>query len=148
MNHLAAAMIGALFAIGLAISGMTDANKVVGFLDLSAGWDPSLALVMVGGIGAHWASWRFAVTDGQPLFGTAFHLPTRTDIDARLVLGAALFGMGWGLGGFCPGPGIVSATTGTAPALVFIVGMTLGMWIHSALPSPAAPSLKVTEPKP
>lgn len=150
MKDLVAALIGAFFAVGLGLSGMTDATKVIGFLDLSAGWDPSLGLVMAGGIGAHWLSWRFAVPDGQPLFGNAFHLPTRTDIDFRLVGGSALFGIGWALGGFCPGPGIVSGATGEVPVLTFLLGMLLGTLACKAIPLPVekATPLKTPEPAP
>ena len=148
MKDLVAALIGALFAVGLGLSGMTDATKVIGFLDLSAGWDPSLGLVMAGGIGAHWLSWRYAVTDGQPLFGDAFHLPTRTDIDFRLVGGAALFGTGWALGGFCPGPGIVSGTTGDVPVLTFLLGMSLGMLVWKLVPLPADKPTPLTTTEP
>lgn len=137
-RRLAALGTGALFAVGLAISGMTKPSKVVGFLDLGGRWDASLAFVMLGAIALHFVAYRVVVRRRSPLFDTTFHLPTRKDIDARLVLGAALFGVGWGLGGFCPGPGLVAAAGGSLGALVFVVGMTLGMVSESALAQLAA----------
>lgn len=117
---------GALFALGLGVSGMTRPSKVIGFLDLFGAWDASLAFVMVGAIGVHLIAQRLIMKRASPLFDGRFHLPTRKDIDPRLVLGAALFGVGWGLAGFCPGPALVSAASGASTALVFVVGMTAG----------------------
>ena len=124
---------GALFAVGLAISGMTRPAKVVGFLDLAGAWDASLAFVMIGAIAVHFVAHRIVRRRGAPLFEPRFHLPTRKDIDARLLLGAALFGVGWGLGGYCPGPGLVAAGGGSLGAIVFVVGMTLGMLAEHAV---------------
>ena len=127
MRYLSAAAAGVLFALGLAVSGMTKPAKVVGFLDLFGAWDASLAFVMEGAIGVHFVAQRLIKRRAAPLFDGRFHLPTRRDIDARLVVGAVLFGVGWGLGGFCPGPGLVSAGSGSSGALVFVLGMTVGM---------------------
>lgn len=124
---------GALFAVGLAVSGMTRPSKVVGFLDLAGDWDASLAFVMMGAIAVHFVAYRVVLRRPAPLFDVRFHLPTRKDIDLRLVLGAALFGVGWGLGGYCPGPGLVSAAGASLGAVVFVVGMTLGMVIELGL---------------
>lgn len=124
---LAAFAAGALFAIGLAVAGMTRPSKIIGFLDIAGAWDASLAFVMVGAIAVHFVAQRLIVRRGAPLFDAAFHLPTRKDIDPRLVGGAAIFGVGWGLGGLCPGPAIVVASAGSLPAIVFVVGMTMGM---------------------
>lgn len=140
-GHLFAALSGALFAVGLAISGMTRPAKVIGFLDLGGAWDPSLAFVMVGAIGVHFVTLRLITRRVRPLFDQRFHIPTRKDIDTRLLAGAALFGVGWGLGGFCPGPGLVSAAAGSVPAVVFVLGMTIGMFaeqVFSRLRSPSA----------
>jgi uncharacterized membrane protein YedE/YeeE len=123
---------GALFAVGLAISGMTKPSKVTGFLDLAGTWDASLAFVMVGAIAVHFVAYRIVKRRKSPLFDTKFHLPTRKDIDVRLVVGAGLFGIGWGLGGFCPGPGLVTAASGSLGALVFVGGMTIGMLAEHA----------------
>ena len=118
---------GSLFAVGLAISGMTKPSKVVGFLDIAGAWDPSLAFVMIGAIAVHFLAQRLIRRRAFPVFDTKFHLPTRKDIDVRLLLGAALFGVGWGLGGFCPGPALVTAAGGAMGALVFVGAMTAGM---------------------
>jgi len=125
-SNFVAALAGALFAVGLAVSGMTKPEKVIGFLDLAGPWDASLAFVMVGAILVYGLLSRVITKRARPWFDVSFHLPTRRDLDHRLILGAAIFGIGWGLGGFCPGPGLVSATTGGAAALVFVLGMTLG----------------------
>ncbi len=124
---------GALFAVGLAVSGMTRPAKVAGFLDLAGDWDASLAFVMMGAIAVHFVAHRVILRRPAPLFEGSFHLPTRRDIDLRLVLGAALFGVGWGLGGYCPGPGLVSAASGSLGAVVFVAGMTAGMLIEHGL---------------
>jgi uncharacterized membrane protein YedE/YeeE len=130
--HAAAFGLGALFAVGLALSGMTKASKIVAFLDLAGAWDPSLALVMVGAVGVHLVASRLVLRRSTPLFDVQFHLPTRKDIDLRLVTGAAVFGVGWGLAGFCPGPGIVSAGSGAPAGLVFVAGMTAGILLEHA----------------
>jgi hypothetical protein len=106
---------------------MTKPSKVVGFLDLFGAWDPSLAFVMIGAIAVHLAAFLLVKRRAAPFFDGRFHLPTRKEVDARLVLGAAIFGVGWGLGGFCPGPGLVSAAGGSAAAIAFVVAMTAGM---------------------
>jgi len=130
MRHLMAVFFtGALFALGLGVSGMTNANKVIGFLDLSGDWDPSLGFVMVGAIAVHMVLYKLILKRTSPIFGDRFQIPTRTELDARLVGGAALFGAGWGLGGFCPGPGIVSTATLGIEVGVFITTMIGGMWM-------------------
>lgn len=118
---------GLAFALGLGVSGMTDANKVIGFLNLAGDWDPSLAFVMVGGIGVHLILYRLILRRQSPLFGDRFHIPTRRDISPQLIGGSALFGVGWGLGGFCPGPGLVSLTGFGLEAAVFVAFMLGGM---------------------
>ena len=125
--RLVAAGSGLLFGVGLVVSGMTKPAKVAGFLDLFGAWDASLAFVMMGAIAVHLVAYRLIARRASPLFDTRFHLPTRRDIDARLLVGAAIFGVGWGLGGYCPGPGLVSAASGALPAIVFVVAMTVGM---------------------
>lgn len=127
---VAAAASGALFGGGLAISGMTRPEKVVGFLDLAGGWDASLALVMIGAMLVHFVAYRVARRRVAPLFEARFHLPTRKDVDRKLVFGAAVFGIGWGLGGFCPGPGIVAAASGALPAIAFVTAMTTGILLE------------------
>jgi uncharacterized membrane protein YedE/YeeE len=118
---------GLVFAFGLALGGMTDPMKVISFLDFTGHWDPSLAFVMGGAILVYAPLYRLVKRRENPLFDGTFHLPTRKDIDARLVVGATLFGIGWGLGGFCPGPAIVSTMSFATGSLVFTGSMLLGM---------------------
>lgn len=136
---------GGVFGAGLVVSGMVKPGKVIGFLDFSRHWDPSLALVMVGAIAVHMTLFRLILKRRSPFYDSRFHLPTRKDIDVRLVLGAAVFGVGWGLGGFCPGPGLVSVGAGVLPSLVFVIAMTAGMYLESlvskVLAKPSSPSL-------
>lgn len=129
MGQLAIAFVAALlFGVGLVVSGMTLPEKVVGFLDFTGEWDPSLALVMVGAIGVHGLLFRWIVRRPSPLFAARFQIPTRKDLDPRLLIGAALFGAGWGLGGVCPGPGLVASTAGSAELGVFVLSMIGGMF--------------------
>jgi len=121
--------VGLLFGWGLLMSGMTDPGKVIGFLDLAGAWDPSLALVMGGAIAVGIFAFAIARKRTRSLFGGALQLPTSSDIDKRLVIGSLLFGAGWGLAGFCPGPGIVSMAAGESKALLFVVAMLAGMAI-------------------
>lgn len=127
---------GLLFAAGLGLSGMTSPAKVLGFLDVTGDWDPSLAFVMGGAIAVHLTVTQLLEKRGRPLFAASFHLPRRSDIDAKLVAGATLFGLGWGLAGYCPGPAIVSAASGQRDALVFVAAMTLGMIVQHATSKP------------
>jgi uncharacterized membrane protein YedE/YeeE len=119
---------GALFAVGLVVSGMTQPAKVAGFLDFFGDWDPALAGVMGGGVLVNLVLHRWITRKlGRPLLDVSFWIPSRRDIDARLLVGAAIFGVGWGLGGYCPGPGIVSLVTGAAEAWVFVLFMIAGV---------------------
>ena len=120
---IAAAVAGAIFAFGLALSGMTDPGKVIGFLDIAGAWDPSLAFVMMGAIGAHFFVARWAKTAKAPILGGEFDLPTKTAIDGRLLGGAALFGLGWGASGYGPGPALVSAASLAPTTGLFLVTM-------------------------
>ncbi len=131
-NALVAFVCGLLFAVGLGIAGMTSPAKVLGFLDVTSNaWDPSLAFVMLGAIGVHCVFARRAASASaagrKPLFALRFHLPDRTAIDRELVAGAALFGIGWGLAGYCPGPGLVAFIV-TPLAVIFVGAMLAGMW--------------------
>lgn len=124
--RLSALFAGALFGLGLVVSGMTDPAKVRGFLDVAGRWDPSLAFVMIGAIGVHFALLRLVQRRPAPLFARAFDLPTRKDIDGRLVSGAAVFGVGWGLAGVCPGPAVVCLGTGSVAPVLFVLAMLAG----------------------
>jgi len=121
--------VGLLFGIGLILSGMTDPGKVIGFLDLAGAWDPSLALVMGGAILVGVFAFALAKKRTTTFLGGALHLPSARDIDKRLLAGSLLFGAGWGLAGFCPGPALVSLGGGEAKAAVFVLAMLTGMAI-------------------
>lgn len=129
VHRLSEFAVGLLFGLGLLLSGMTDPGKVLGFLDLAGAWDPSLALVMGGAIAVGFFAFGAAKNRTTNFFGGALHLPTAKDIDKRLVIGGLLFGAGWGLAGFCPGPGIVTMATGEPKAAVFVVAMIAGMLV-------------------
>jgi uncharacterized protein len=120
---------GFLFAAGLALSGMTQPAKVSGFLDFAGDWDPSLAFVMLGAVGVFFVAHRGSQRLQKPLLAAQFPRPPRSRIDRRLVLGAAAFGIGWGLSGFCPGPALVSVGAGARAALWFVPAMIGGMWL-------------------
>ncbi|HVJ12359.1 MAG TPA: DUF6691 family protein [Burkholderiales bacterium] len=132
MSALSAFAAGLVFGIGLILSGMTDPGKVIGFLDLAGRWDPSLAFVMGGAILVGHFSFAFARKRGRTFLGGALHLPRRRDIDARLVAGSAVFGIGWGLAGFCPGPALVALGAGIDQAALFVAAMLAGMVIYDA----------------
>lgn len=127
---IAAAISGALFALGLALGGMTLPAKVVAFLDLGGDWDPSLAFVMAGAVATYALCYRLVLRRSGPIFGLRFAVPSARDIDPKLVGGAALFGIGWGLSGFCPGPALTSAGALAEAALTFTVGLIGGMALH------------------
>ncbi|MFZ9407289.1 MAG: DUF6691 family protein [Burkholderiaceae bacterium] len=130
MRQLLALAAGLIFGLGLIAGGMTDPAKVKGFLDLAGAWDPSLALVMGGGIAIGVFAFALARTQKVSWSGDPIDLPTSNRIDARLLIGGALFGTGWGIGGFCPGPALVALGSGLMPALIFVVAMLAGMLIH------------------
>ena len=133
MHRFSEFLIGLLFGWGLLISGMTDPGKVLGFLDLAGAWDPSLAFVMGGGVLVGLVGFALAKKRTTSFLGSAMHLPTSRDIDRRLVLGSLTFGAGWGLAGFCPGPGIVAMGAGESKATLFVVAMIAGMWAFELL---------------
>lgn len=136
-----AALAGLLFGAGLVISGMTQPAKVLGFLDIGGlvnglswqaepgKWDPSLAFVMGGALMVTWVAFAITPRRGKPWAAARFELPTSRDIDSRLVLGSALFGMGWGLAGYCPGPALASLLVGGGDALIFVAALVTGMVI-------------------
>jgi len=124
---------GLLFGLGLAVSGMTRPEKVRGFLDFFRHWDPSLTFVMGGAVLVHAVAYRLITRRSSPVFAAKFALPTRRDLDAKLLVGAGVFGVGWGLGGYCPGPGITSLVTGAAPVAAFVAAMLVGIAITARL---------------
>lgn len=126
---LAALAAGLLFGAGLVISGMTRPEKVIAFLDVTGDWDPSLAFVMIGAIGVHLIAYRLVKKRRSPLLGGDFSVPSRRDIDARLVGGAFVFGLGWGISGICPGPGVVSLVSLAPSALLFVLAMIVAIAI-------------------
>ena len=136
MRVLSSLVAGALFGVGLLTSGMVRPDKVLGFLDVAGQWDPSLAWVMVGAIGVHLLLRRLILRRSRPLLGASFYQPSTHRIDGRLIVGAAIFGVGWGLGGYCPGPSLVTAATGTLSPVLFVGGMLLGMVLTKRLTSP------------
>lgn len=134
MQHrIAEFFVGLLFGLGLIMAGMTDPSKVLGFLDLAGSWDPSLAFVMGGGILVGLGAFAAAKKRTTAFLGGALHLPTATAIDRRLMGGSLLFGAGWGLAGFCPGPAIVSLGAGQPKAAVFVVAMLAGMAVFETI---------------
>ncbi len=129
---IAALVAGLIFSLGLAISGMTLPSKIVGFLDVFGDWDPSLAFVMMGAVGVHFGTRLLVMKRERSLFQPRFVLPTRNDIDGRLLTGAALFGAGWGIAGFCPGPALTSLGKNSGAAWIFVMAMAAGMLLFAA----------------
>lgn len=127
MNRAIEFLVGLLFGWGLLLSGMTDPGKVQGFLDLFGAWDPSLAFVMGGAIAVGFFAFALARKRTTTFLGGALRMPESRDIDKPLVVGSLIFGAGWGLAGFCPGPGLVAMAAGNGKALVFVVAMVAGM---------------------
>lgn len=146
MSALLSVLAGVLFALGLAISGMTQPGKVVGFLDFLGRWDPSLAFVMVGAIGVHAVLRRLVLRRPAPLYDARFHLPDPAPtFEPKLILGSALFGIGWGAAGFCPGPSLVAFGAGQATALVFVATMVVGIVLEARLRRAAGASVEVVD---
>ncbi|MDZ7853734.1 MAG: DUF6691 family protein [Halomonas sp.] len=126
---------GLIFGLGLAISGMTDPARVLGFLDLFGAWDPTLMFVLGGAVVTNFIGYRLVLRRKAPLFGNAFQLPTRQDLDGRLIGGAALFGIGWGLSGYCPGPAFASIAGLSVPLLAMLIAMVAGWFLARAIPA-------------
>lgn len=132
LQAMVAFLAGALFAVGLTLAGMTQPQKIISFLD-PWNWDPSLLFVMAGAVGVHAISYFLVKGRKSPVLEQQWHIPNRKDITARLVLGSMLFGMGWGLGGYCPGPGLTSSVSGDVRALVFVATMIAGMLLFKVV---------------
>tara|TARA_R110002124_G_scaffold93947_1_gene237613 strand:- start:3433 stop:3852 length:420 start_codon:yes stop_codon:yes gene_type:complete len=131
MRALIALASGLVFGFGLLLSGMANPAKVLGFLDLAGAWDPSLALVMIGAIAVAFIPMQWTQRRGVTLRGEAAQIPTNRQIDQRLIIGSLVFGAGWGVAGFCPGPGLVAASALVPQALLFVAAMLAGMWLFS-----------------
>ena len=127
MKNFVAFIVGLIFALGLSYGGMTQTHVVRGFLDIFGNWNPTLLGVMAGAIVVHALVYQFIKNRKSPLLDTRFHLPTRKDIDKRLILGATLFGLGWGWAGICPGPGLIALMSGNTNFIIFVLAMIVGM---------------------
>lgn len=141
MKVLSFFALGVLFAVGLGISGMTQPHKVLGFLDIFGAWDPALLFVMGGAVMVNFVGYRLAIGRPHPLLATGFDIPTRRDIDWQLLTGATLFGVGWGVAGFCPGPALVALASGSRDVLLFVAAMFVGFVLKDLLIKPTSPSL-------
>ncbi len=124
---------GLVFGLGLVISGMSNPAKVLNFLDLAGAWDPSLAFVMGGALVVTFVGYRLVQRSSAPLLDTTFHIPAKAAIDLRLLVGSGLFGIGWGIGGYCPGPALASSTLGDWSTWAFLVSMLVGMLLARQL---------------
>lgn len=130
-QSLVSLVAGVLFGAGLVVGGMTDPGKVIGFLDLAGQWDPSLAFVMGAALCVTMPVFQLVVRKrSRPVLGARFFLPTKTDLDPQLLGGAALFGIGWGIAGLCPGPAIANLVSGAPEVLAFVAAMIGGMWLR------------------
>ena len=140
-QNIAGLIAGIIFGIGLSISGMVNPAKVMGFLDFFGQWDPSLALVMGGAVGVYFVGYRLVMKRASPVLADTFQVPTRNDLDSRLIGGAVLFGMGWGLSGYCPGPAITGLAFGMEQTFIFFSAMAVGVVVFKmtmrATPKPA-----------
>lgn len=130
MSFIYSLISGLIFGLGLIISGMTNPAKVIGFLDITGLWDPSLAFVMLGAIPIAYFAFRRAENNKRTLLGKAIQLPNKQNIDAPLLIGAMIFGLGWGLAGYCPGPAITSVLNGQSAPVIFVVAMLGGMFLY------------------
>lgn len=133
LRNLSALLAGVVFGIGLALSGMVYPLKVLAFLDVSAAWDPSLALVMLGALAVTLPAFALILKRHQPLLATRFHLPQTTALDTRLIVGAVLFGVGWGIGGYCPGPALAALVIHWREALPFLAAVAAGGFVADRL---------------
>jgi len=145
MRALAGLAAGLVFGIGLVISGMFNPAKVLNFLNIAGTWDPSLIFVMGGALVVTVIGYRVVLSRPGPTFDTQFFVPDRSDIDARLLTGAVLFGVGWGIGGYCPGPAVTSSTLDGSPTLVFLICMIGGMILVRFVPAGRASTATVIE---
>ncbi|RVD76730.1 DUF6691 family protein [Pseudomonas koreensis] len=139
MIRLNAFVAGLLFGLGLLLAGMANPTKVLAFLDVAGAWDPSLALVMVGAIAIAFGPLTWARRQRQSLLGNPMQIPTKRELDRRLIGGSLLFGVGWGIAGICPGPAVTVLLTGHWQAIVFVLAMLAGMWLFTLLEAQRKP---------
>ena len=133
MRLLTASLIGVLFGLGILVSGMANPAKVLNFFDVAGAWDPSLMFVMGGALAVTLVGYRLVLRRSAPLFDLNFHLPQASQLDTRLLAGSALFGVGWGIAGFCPGGALPAIGTGRAEVLIFVASLAAGMVIADVL---------------
>lgn len=126
---IASFIAGIIFGLGLTISEMINPARVIGFLDVAGQWDPTLAFVMAGALAVSLPGYWLVLRRRQPVMAQQFYLPTKSKIDSRLISGAAIFGVGWGLGGFCPGPALAGLASGSLELLLFVIAMVAGQWL-------------------
>ena len=132
-KNISSFLVGFLFALGLGLSGMTNPHKVLSFLDITGNWDPSLIFVMVGAICVNAVLFYFILKKEKPIYDEKFCLPTKKNIDKKLILGSMLFGIGWGLAGFCPGPAIVTVVSLNNSVITFCLAMLVGAYIYKVI---------------
>lgn len=132
-QNIAAVAAGFIFGVGLVVSGMTQPHKVFGFLDVFGDWDPTLIFVMLGAIAVHFISYRVVRKKDRPRYSPDWHVPTKTEITKPLIIGAMLFGMGWALAGYCPGPALTSLASFHKEPFIFVISMLVGMGIFKVL---------------
>lgn len=130
MKYVSALLCGWVFAMGLGLAGMTRPSKIIGFLDVAGSWDPTLLFVMAGALTVGFPLFPWVLKRSQPILEHRFHVPEKRPIDARLLVGAALFGIGWGLSGYCPGPALVSLVGLKATTWIFASGMLVGLCLR------------------
>ncbi len=136
MNRLIAALLsGTLFGVGLSVGGMTEASRIVGVMDVAGSWDPTLVIVLLAGVVTCYVLNRFIIPRGTPLFAPKFEIPTRRDINPRLISGAGMFGVGWALSGYCPGPAVASLPSGQVQTIVVVLAMAAGMILFDLAPT-------------
>lgn len=130
VTELVALVAGLLFGLGLSLSQMIDRNRVLGFLDITGNWDSTLLFVLGGAVGVTVIAFRFVLRLPHPIWGDKFYLPTRKKIDRSLVLGSAIFGIGWGIAGYCPGPGLTALVIGGVNPIIFLLALVLGSFLY------------------
>ena len=130
MPGIASFLVGLVFGLGLVVSGMINPERIIGFLDVAGPWDPTLLFVIAGAFAVSFVGYRIVFARKKPILAGEFSLPTKTEIDRPLLIGAGLFGVGWGLSGFCPGPGVTALSLGAVEPVIFVAAMVAGMAAH------------------